>query len=371
MVSRSRRIRSSAVGKTSPAGSWQSCSCRLHRDRRSGAESTGLRSQSPAQGLERTLRSRLDGRPMLAADAAAVGLERPKCTVPTEDAHTDRAKSRAIRVCAGVALQSLLRMANRTVLADSLGEWPRTFSPAPMVSLARWSGRHPIPQEPRQAARPRVAEALPARKAGGREGRGAVRRIGRRSLSPHESDRGLGSRGWRGACRSPTAGVGKEGTGMCAGRVAGVLEAVGPEREAAGVRKAGSEGRMIPGMRRNGAEVFRTAGPARTFGRRPSGRSEHLRPRRRRGRLGNCPHMRVRRHGGFAACTLRAGRGPDRLPSGVRRSGGDSCLAGEFHGVCAPGADDSGVCRLPLRHCQHSGGWSCKRWSDGPPLPSP
>lgn len=136
---------------------------------------------------------------------------------------------------------------------------------------------------------------IPSLRSPGRpRGRGAGRRIGRRSLSPHESDRGARSRGWRGSCRSPTAGIGKEGTGRCAGPVTGVLEAVGPEREAAGVRKTGREGRMIPGIRRNGAEVSRTVGPARIFGRRPSGRSEDLRPRRRRGRLGDCPHMRVR-----------------------------------------------------------------------------
>ena len=83
-------------------------------------------------------------------------------------------------------------------------------------------------QEPREAARPRVAEARPAREAGSREDRGAGRRIGRRSLPPHGSDRGAGFRGCRGACLFPTAGAGREGTGECAGRVAGVPDAAVP-----------------------------------------------------------------------------------------------------------------------------------------------
>ena len=203
----------------------------------------------------------------------------------------------------------------------------------------------------------------PVRQADSGEGRGEGRRIGRRSLSPHESDRGAGSRGCRGSCRSPTAGTGEQGTGRCAGRVAGVPEAAGRERAAAGVRKAGREDGTVPGMpgdapvsggcRRNGAEASRkAAGAAGRDLQEKSVRTERGPPARAAARppedgAGAGP---VRGHGGTGPggagtppCSgegrdgRRGGWGPARPPSGVHGAAGIRALQGSSTEIARPG----------------------------------
>lgn len=56
---------------------------------------------------------------------------------------TDRAKSRVTGIRTGIRSRSVLRVVKRIVLADSIGVWPRIPTPAPIMSLARCSRRHP------------------------------------------------------------------------------------------------------------------------------------------------------------------------------------------------------------------------------------
>lgn len=58
----------------------------------------------------------------------------------------DRAKSRVTRIRSGIRSRSVLRAVKRTVLAESIGAWPRNPSPSSIISLARWSCRHPSRQ---------------------------------------------------------------------------------------------------------------------------------------------------------------------------------------------------------------------------------
>ena len=61
---------------------------------------------------------------MSTADTTAGELERPTCTALTGDAHTDRAESRATRICAGVGFRSVPRVVNRTDVACLLRMGP-------------------------------------------------------------------------------------------------------------------------------------------------------------------------------------------------------------------------------------------------------
>ena len=191
-------------------------------------------------------------------------------------------------------------------------------------------------QEPREAARPRVAEAWPSREAGTREGRGASRRIGRRSLSPHEvrqGERGLGDAGGPAAFRR--RGSAKRGPGGAPWERPARGIPAGAARGGAGTAlysAEGGDGRR-PGAARAPAphtEKAATAPRASEF-RRAAGGTRDIRRTARRGR-GMQPSERP----GARPAVFRG-----------RRSGGDLRIAGEFHGDRAPGAGDSGVRRPP------------------------
>ena len=55
---------------------------------------------------------------------------------------TDRAKSRVTEIRTGIRSRSVLRMVNRTVLADFFGVWPRVPGPNAITPLARCSCGH-------------------------------------------------------------------------------------------------------------------------------------------------------------------------------------------------------------------------------------